>query len=129
MVHIMLPFIVLPLYGSMRTIDRTLVQAAANLGASPVQSFVRVFLPLSLPGLTAGALVVFILCLGFYITPEVLGGGRVTMVSSRIATDIDTFLNWGSASALGAVLLLLTLILLWVASRLAKGLSLVGAGH
>ena len=129
MVHIMLPFIVLPLYGSMRTIDRTLVQAAANLGASPVQSFVRVFLPLSLPGLTAGALVVLIICLGFYITPEVLGGGRVTMVSSRIATDIDTFLNWGSASALGAVLLLLTLILLWVASRLAKGLSLVGAGH
>ena len=129
MVHIMLPFIVLPLYGSMRTIDRTLVQAAANLGASPVQSFWRVFLPLSLPGLTAGALVVFILCLGFYVTPEVLGGGRVIMVSSRIATDIDTFLNWGSASALGAVLLLLTFILLWIASRLAKGLSLVGAGH
>jgi len=129
MVHIMLPFIVLPLYGSMRTIDRTLVQAAANLGASPVQSFCRVFLPLSLPGLTAGALVVFILCLGFYVTPEVLGGGRVIMVSSRIATDIDTFLNWGSASALGAVLLLLTFILLGIASRLTKGLSLTGVGH
>ena len=72
---------------------------------------------------------VFILCLGFYVTPEVLGGGRVIMVSSRIATDIDTFLNWGSASALGAVLLLLTFLLLWIASRLAKNLSLIGAGH
>jgi putative spermidine/putrescine transport system permease protein/spermidine/putrescine transport system permease protein len=129
MVHIMLPFIVLPLYSSMRTIDRSLVQAAANLGATPVQAFWRVFLPLSLPGLTAGALVVFILCLGVYITPEVLGGGRVTMVSGRIASDIDTFLNWGSASALGAVLLVLTFLLLWLASRLAKGLSLAGAGH
>ncbi|MBS0245465.1 MAG: ABC transporter permease [Proteobacteria bacterium] len=129
MVHIMLPFIVLPLYGNMRSIDRSLLQAAANLGASPVQSFWRIFLPLSVPGLTAGALVVFILCLGFYVTPEVLGGGRVTMVSSRIATDIDTFLNWGSASALGAVLLVLTFLLLWIASRLAKNLSLIGAGH
>jgi putative spermidine/putrescine transport system permease protein len=129
MVHIMVPFIVLPLYSSMRTIDRSLLQAAANLGAGPVQGFWRVFLPLSFPGLTAGALVVFILCLGVYITPEVLGGGRVIMVSSRIASDINTFLNWGSASALGAVLLLLTLLLLWLASRLAKGLSVMGAGH
>lgn len=129
MVHIMLPFIVLPLYGSMRAIDRTLLQAAANLGASPVQSFCRVFLPLSLPGLMGGVLIVFILCLGFYVTPEVLGGGRVIMVSSRIASDIDTFLNWGAASALGAVLLVLTFLLLWIASRVAKGLSLFGAGH
>ncbi|MCW5687054.1 MAG: ABC transporter permease, partial [Pseudolabrys sp.] len=87
------------------------------------------FLPLSLPGLTGGVLIVFILCLGFYVTPEVLGGGRVIMVSSRIATDIDTFLNWGSASALGAVLLVLTFLLLWIAARVAKGLSLFGAGH
>ena len=86
MVHIMVPFVVLPLYSSMRTIDRSLIQAAANLGASPVQGFWRVFFPLSLPGLTAGSLVVFILCLGVYVTPAVLGGGRVIMVSNRIAT-------------------------------------------
>lgn len=129
MVHIMLPFIVLPLYSSMRTIDPSLIQAAANLGASPAQGFWRVFFPLSLPGLMAGALLVFILCLGVYITPAVLGGGRVIMVSSRIASDIDTFLNWNSASALGVVLLFLTFLLLLLASRLAKGISLIGAGH
>ena len=129
MVHIMLPFIVLPLYNSMRTIDRSLIQAAANLGASPVQGFWRVFVPLSLPGLTAGAMVVFILCLGVYVTPAVLGGGRVIMVSSRIAADIDIFLNWGSASALGVVLLVLTFLLLLLASRLTKGISLIGSGH
>ena len=128
-VHIMLPFIVLPLYNSMRTIDRSLIQAAANLGASPIQGFWRVFFPLSVPGLTAGSLVVFILCLGIYITPAVLGGGKVIMVSSRIALDIDTFLNWGSASALGVVLLVLTFFLLWLAARLTKGLSLIGPGH
>ncbi|MDI1345733.1 MAG: ABC transporter permease [Pseudolabrys sp.] len=129
MVHIMLPFVVLPLYNSMRTIDRSLIQAAANLGASPVQGFWRVFFPLSLPGLMAGSLVAFILCLGVYVTPAVLGGGKVIMVSSRIALDIDTFLNWGSASALGVVLLLLTFLLLLLASRLTKGLSLLGSGH
>jgi ABC-type spermidine/putrescine transport system permease subunit I len=129
MVHIMLPFTVLPLYNSMRTIDRSLIQAAANLGATPVQGFWRVFFPLSLPGLTAGSLVVFILCLGVYVTPAVLGGGKVIMVSSRIALDIDTFLNWGSASALGVALLVLTFLLLLLASRLTKGLSLLGSGH
>lgn len=129
MVHVMLPFVVLPLYNSMRTIDRSLIQAAANLGASPVQSFWRVFFPLSVPGLMAGSLVTFILCLGFYVTPAVLGGGKIIMVSNRIALDIDTFLNWGSASALGVVLLVLTFLLLLLASRLAKGISLIGSGH
>lgn len=117
MTHIMLPYLILPLYGSMRTISGDYVRAAANLGASPVRAFWSVYLPLSLPGLAAGATIVFILCLGFYVTPALLGGGKVILVSMRIATDIEMFFNWGAASALGVVLLVLTVALLWVASR------------
>jgi ABC-type spermidine/putrescine transport system permease subunit I len=120
MVHIMLPFLILPVYGSMRAIDRDYLKAAANLGASPVRAFWQVFFPLSLPGLLAGALIVFILCLGFYVTPAVLGGGKVIMVANRIANDIEIFFNWGAASALGVVLLVLTALILWVASKLVR---------
>jgi putative spermidine/putrescine transport system permease protein len=120
MVHIMLPFLVLPLYGSLRAIDRDLLKAAANLGAGPVRAFWSVFFPLSLPGLAAGATIVFILCLGFYVTPAVLGGGKVIMVSNRIANDIELFFNWGAASALGVVLLALTLAFLFAASKLLR---------
>ncbi len=119
-VHVMLPFMVLPLYAAMRGIDRDLLKAAANLGASPSRSFWLVFFPLSLPGLTTGCLIVFILCLGFYVTPAVLGGGKVIMVSSRIANDIEIFFNWGAASALGVVLLVLTLALMLAASKLVR---------
>lgn len=119
-VHVMLPFIVLPLYAAMRGINRDYLKAAANLGASPTRTFWQVFFPLSMPGLVTGSLIVFILCLGFYITPAVLGGGKVIMVSSRIANDIEIFFNWGAASALGVVLLLLTLLLILAASRLIK---------
>jgi putative spermidine/putrescine transport system permease protein/spermidine/putrescine transport system permease protein len=117
MTHIMLPYLILPLYGSMRAINPDYVKAAANLGASPTRAFWSVYLPLSLPGLAAGATIVFILCLGFYVTPALLGGGRVILVSMRIATDIELFFNWGAASALGVVLLLLTVAILWLASR------------
>jgi ABC-type spermidine/putrescine transport system permease subunit I len=119
-VHVMLPFIVLPLYACMRGINRDYLKAAANLGASPARTFWQIFFPLSMPGLLTGSLIVFILCLGFYITPAVLGGGKVIMVSSRIANDIEIFFNWGAASALGVVLLLLTLLLILAASRLVK---------
>jgi len=128
MVHIMLPFLVLPLYGSMRAIDRDYLKAAANLGAGPTRAFWLVFLPLSLPGLVAGATIVFILCLGFYVTPAILGGGRVIMVSMRIATDIELFFNWGAASALGVILLVLTLAFLYAASRLARLDRMLGGG-
>lgn len=120
MVHIMLPFLVLPLLGAMRAIDADYLKAAANLGASPTRAFWRVFFPLSLPGLFAGALIVFIICLGFYVTPALLGGGKVIMVSNQIASDIDLFFNWGAASSLGVVLLALTLLFLYVASRLTR---------
>lgn len=128
MVHIMLPFLVLPVYSSMRAIDRDYLKAAANLGASPTRTFWQIFLPLSLPGLLAGALIVFILCLGFYVTPAVLGGGKVTMVANRIATDIELFFNWGAASSLGVVLFILTGVILYAASRLVRLDRLLGGG-
>jgi ABC-type spermidine/putrescine transport system permease subunit I len=129
MVHIMLPFLVLPVLGAMRSIDRDYLKAAANLGASPVRAFWAVFFPLSMPGLLAGALIVFIICLGFYVTPAVLGGGKVIMVSNRIANDIELFFNWGAASALGVVLLVLTLLFLYVGSRVTRLERLFGGGH
>ncbi len=119
-VHVMLPFLVLPLYSAMRAMDRNTLRAAANLGASPMRSFWLVFFPLAMPGLATGALIVFILCLGFYVTPAVLGGGKVIMVSSRIANDIEMSFNWGAASALGVVLLVLTAVLILAASKLLR---------
>ena len=129
MVHIMLPFLVLPLLGAMRAIDADYPKAAAGLGAGPIRSFWSVFFPLSLPGLLAGTLIVFILCLGFYVTPAVLGGGKVIMVSNQIASDIELFFNWGAASALGVVLLVLTLLVQWVASRLTRLDQVLGEGR
>ena len=128
MVHIMLPFLVLPVLGTMRSIDQDYVKAAANLGASPTRAFWTVFFPLSLPGLFAGALIVFIICLGFYVTPAVLGGGKVIMVSNQIASDIELFFNWGAASSLGVVLLILTLLFLYAASRLTRLEHVLGEG-
>lgn len=120
MAHIMLPFLVLPLYGAMRRIEPDLMRAAANLGAKPVQVFWKVFFPMSLPGMVAGSLIVFVLCLGFYVTPAVLGGGRVVMVATQITAILENQFNWGAASALGVVLLIATLIILYLAGRLLK---------
>ena len=120
MVHIMLPFLVLPLYGAMKRIDRQTIQAAANLGATPVQSFWQVFVPLSLSGVVAGSLIVFVLCLGFYVTPAVLGGGKVIMVSMQITAILEDQFNCGAASALGVVLLVTTFAVLALASRVLK---------
>jgi len=120
MVHIMLPFLVLPLYAAMRRIDRHALQAAANLGATPVQAFWQIFVPLSLPGVVAGSLIVFVLCLGFYVTPAVLGGGKVILVSMQITAILEDQFNWGAASALGVVLLVSTFAVLLVASRFLK---------
>ncbi len=129
MVHIMLPFLILPVYGAMKSMDRDFLKAASNLGASPVKAFWTVFFPLSAPGLFAGSLIVFVLCLGFYVTPAVLGGGKVIMVSMKIASNIELFVNWGAASAMGVVLLLLTVAVLWFASRFLKLEQMVGGGH
>ncbi len=129
MVHIMLPFLVLPTYGAMKAIDRDYLKAAANMGASPARAFWTVFFPLSTPGLFAGALMVFVLCLGFFVTPAVLGGGKVIMVSMKIVSNIELFVNWGAASALGVVLLILTVAVLWLASRFLKLEQMTGGGH
>ncbi|WP_227268710.1 ABC transporter permease [Roseobacter weihaiensis] len=129
MVHIMLPFLILPLYSTMKSINRDYMNAAANLGASPRRAFWNVFFPLSTPGLFAGSLMVFILCLGFFVTPAVLGGGRVIMVSMQIVSNIELFVNWGAASALGVVLLVLTMAILWIASRFLRLDQIAGGGH
>ncbi|WP_371225781.1 ABC transporter permease [Roseovarius sp. 2305UL8-3] len=128
MVHIMLPFLILPAYGAMRAIDRDYMKAASNLGASPTKAFWTVFLPLSTPGLLAGSLMVFILCLGFFVTPAVLGGGKVILVSMKIVSNIELFVNWGAASALGVVLLVLTMAVLWIASRFIRLEQMTGGG-
>ncbi|MGD9880901.1 MAG: ABC transporter permease [Reyranella sp.] len=126
MVHIMLPFMVLPLYATMRSIDRDYMRAAANLGASPVNAFWHVFVPLSLPGLFAGIIIVFVLCLGFYVTPALLGGGRVMMWSMQIERNVTYHSDWGAASALGVVLLAMTLAILWGVGRLIGFDRIVG---
>lgn len=117
MLHVLLPFLVLPLYASMKGIDSNYVKAASSMGASPTRAFWTVFFPLSLPGLLGGTLLVFVLSLGFYITPELLGGGKVMMVSMKIQQNAALYFNWGAASALGVVLLVSTLGLFWGLSR------------
>ena len=117
MVHVMLPFLVLPLYATMRSIDTDLVRAALGLGSSPREAFWHVFFPMSRPGLFAGIVLVFILSLGFYVTPALLGGGRVQMLAQRIESTITIYSNWGAASALGFVLLLLALVMIWLMNR------------
>ena len=120
MVHIMLPFLILPLYANMRAIDKDCMKAASSLGAAPSRAFWTVFLPLSLPGLLAGLLIVFVLCLGFYVTPAILGGGKVIMAAMKISSNIELYFSWGAASALGVVLLVVTGIILFIASKLVS---------
>ena len=120
MAHIMLPFLILPLYGAMRRIEPEMMHAAANLGAKPIQAFWKIYFPISLPGMVAGSLIVFVLCLGFYVTPAVLGGGRVVMIATQITAILENQFNWGAASALGVVLLVTTMIVLYLSGRLLK---------
>lgn len=117
-VQIMLPYMILPVYSAMRRIDPAMTLAAASLGASPLRGFITVFLPLAAPGILAGALVTFVLCLGFYVVPEILGGGKVVMIALQAAKDVQVFYNWGAAAALGVVLLAMTAVLLVIARRL-----------
>jgi putative spermidine/putrescine transport system permease protein len=117
MIHILLPFMILPLYAVMRGIDRNLLRAAENLGAGPAAVFRRVFLPLSLPGVAAGCLLVFILALGFYITPALLGGQRDVMISMLIQQQVVQ-LKWGFGAALALILLLLALGIYLLFTRL-----------
>ena len=118
MTHILLPFLVLPLFASMQRIDGDLMRAAAALGATPVFAFWRIFFPLSLPGLTAGGLLVFVLSIGYYVTPQLLGGGTTVMAGQLIQRNVELFSSWGAASAVSLVLLAIVLLLFWVMNRL-----------
>jgi len=118
MTHILLPFMVLPMYSVMRQIPVSYVRAARSLGAGPFTAFVRVYLPQCIPGIGAGALLVFILALGYYITPALLGGSTDQMISYFVADNMGRSLNWGLASALAAILLGAVLVLYAVYDRL-----------
>jgi len=120
MAHFMLPLFVLPLYASMRSIDRTCMLAAASLGASPTVAFWKVYFPLSLPGAVAGAFLIFVISLAFFIIPAALGGGKVMMIAHQIATAISTYDGFGIAAALGMMLLVVVAAILFVASRILR---------
>ena len=114
----MLPFMILPLYSVMQGIDRRLVLAAQSLGASPWSAFRHVFLPLSMPGAVSGALLVFVLATGFFVTPAVLGSTNETMVAMLIESQGRRALNWGFAAALSVTLLAVTVVILAIYNRL-----------
>jgi len=118
MVHVLLPFMVLPLYSVMRGIPPTYVRAATSLGATPLTAFRRVYLPMTLAGVGAGCLMVFIQALGYYITPALVGGGDDQMISYFIAFYASKTVNWGMAAALSIMLLTATLILYAVYDRM-----------
>lgn len=124
MSQVLLPFMVLPLYSSMSKIDKRLLPAAANLGAGPITRFFTVYLPLSKPGIFSGGVTVFILGLGFYIIPALLGSSKESMISSLIQQQISVFLMWGHGTALGIFLLVCTIAILVIVSRLNKNGSL-----
>ncbi|WP_066255478.1 ABC transporter permease [Neobacillus drentensis] len=114
MTHILLPYMVLSLYSVMAGIDQRLLQAAQGMGARPWKAFIQVFFPLSIPGLLSGSLLVFVMGIGYFITPALLGGTNTTMISMLIESNINTTLNWHMASALALVLFVTTLILLFI---------------
>lgn len=118
MTHILLPFMILPLYSVMRTINPSYVRAARSLGASSWTAFRRVYFPQTLPGLGAGALLVFILAVGYYITPALVGGSSGQLISNMIAMHMTETLNWSMAAALAAILLASVLVLYWIYDRL-----------
>ncbi|TDK50043.1 ABC transporter permease [Antarcticimicrobium luteum] len=118
MTHILLPFMILPLYSVMQTIQPTYLRAAKSLGATNWTAFWRVYFPQSVPGIGAGSILVFILSIGYYITPEIVGGTTGTFISNRIAYHISSSLNWGLAAALGSILLAVVMLLYWVYDKI-----------
>lgn len=118
MTHILLPFMILPLYSVMQTIKPTYLRAAKSLGATNWTAFWRVYFPQSIPGIGAGSILVFILSIGYYITPEIVGGTSGTFISNRIAYHISSSLNWGLGAALGAILLAAVLLLYYAYDKI-----------
>ncbi|WP_137124384.1 ABC transporter permease [Roseomonas sp. HF4] len=128
MVHYMVPFAVLPMLASMREIDPRLLAAARGLGGSRGQVFRRVFLPLSMPGVIAAAVLVFIFTLGFYITPAILGGGKTLMVAEWIGLQILDLIRWGLGTMMATMLVVAILVTLAVFSRIVDLRRIFGAG-
>ena len=120
MTHILLPFMILPLYSVMKSVPATYVRAAVSLGSPPLAAFFRVYVPQTFPGVGAGALLVFILSIGYYVTPALLGGADDQMLSYYIAQYTNVNINWGMACGLGALLLSATLVLYAVYRRIVK---------
>ncbi len=118
MTHILLPFMILPLYSVMKTISPSFVRASKSMGATDWTTFWKIYFPNTIPGIGAGSILVFILAIGYYITPELVGGTSGVFISNRIAYHISSSLNWGLAAALGAILLFLVLALYWVYDRI-----------
>ena len=118
MTQILLPFMILPLYSVMKVIPKSHMRAAMNLGAKPSKAFLKVYLPQTIPGMSAGGLLVFVLAIGYFITPELVGGKDGQLIGHWIAYHLKTTLNWGLASALGALLLGAMLILYWVYNKI-----------
>jgi putative spermidine/putrescine transport system permease protein len=127
MVHYMTPMAVLTLFANMQGIDRRLVAAARGLGASRREAFWRVFLPLSLPGIVAAGILVFIFSLGFYITPAILGGGKTLMVAEYISVMITETLNWGTGTMMASSLMIAVFVLLAILSRVVDLRRLFGS--
>ncbi|MGY4281713.1 putative spermidine/putrescine transport system permease protein [Bradyrhizobium sp. LM2.7] len=126
MTHIVMPMMILPMYTVMSSIDPKLMRAARANGASPLAAFLTIFLPLSLPGLIAGVLLVFIYCLGFYITPALMGGLSDIMITMAISSQILEQLNWSFGAALSVVLLAAVMTILWIGSRFFPMEQLLG---
>jgi putative spermidine/putrescine transport system permease protein len=124
MTHVLLPFMILPLYSVLKGIPPHYMRAAASLGAPPVTAFFRVYLPMAAPAIVAGSLMVFILAMGYYITPALVGGGSDQMLSYFVATYTTDTGNWGLASALGLMMLLTTFVLYGLAHKLSGGRAL-----
>jgi len=117
MTHILMPFMILPLYSVMKGIDPSFLRAAMSMGARPLPAFFKVYFPMTLPGLSAGALLVFIISVGYYITPALVGGTAGQMISNIIAFHMQQSNNWELAAALGTLLLVIILVLYWVYDR------------
>ncbi|WP_170513697.1 ABC transporter permease [Ruegeria atlantica] len=113
MTHILLPFMILPMYSVMQTIPPSYTRAAKSMGATNWTTFWRIYFPQSIPGIGAGSILVFILAIGYYITPEIVGGTKGVFISNRIAYHISSSLNWGLAAALGTILLAVVMLLYW----------------
>ena len=118
MTQILLPFMILPLYSVMKVIPKSHMRAAQNLGAKPVRAFIRVYLPQTVPGMSAGGLLVFVLAIGYFITPELVGGKDGQLIGHWIAYHLKTTLNWGLCAAIGSILLTIMLVLYWLYNKI-----------